>query len=71
MKTSGLILLFIVLLVGTAKGMEKMVSLRYHSEIVRLKGEVAIYRAEAENYAKVLRSIRESAATATPVEKAQ
>ena len=71
MKTLGLVILFIVLLVLTAFSTEKVVSGKYKAEIIKLKGDVAIYQSEADNYAKVLRSIRESAATATPVEKAQ
>jgi hypothetical protein len=70
MKKYGLILLVFVLLAGTVMVTEKEVSLRYKSEIIRLKSEAAIYRVESENYAKVLRSIRESAATVMPIEKA-
>ncbi len=71
MKTFGFVLLLIVLLVLTAFSTEKIVSGKYNAEIIKLKGDVAIYQSQAENYSKVLRSIRESAATATPVEKAQ
>lgn len=47
------------------------VSAKYREEIVRLKGESAIYKAEAEKYSQTLRSIRETAAQATVTEKAQ
>ncbi|MBI5872658.1 MAG: hypothetical protein HZB36_00745 [Candidatus Omnitrophica bacterium] len=70
-KTTGLSLLVLALLVLTVLATEKVVSARYDSQIVRLKGEAAIYQAEAENYAKTLRSIRETAATVAPIEKAQ
>jgi hypothetical protein len=70
-KTIGLSLLVLALLVLTVLATEKVVSARYDSQIVRLKGEVSIYQAEAENYAKTLRSIRETAATVAPIEKAQ
>jgi len=46
------------------------VSAKYREEIVRSSGESAIYKAEAEKYAQTLRSIRETAAQATVVEKA-
>ncbi|MEK7849203.1 MAG: hypothetical protein AAB213_00070 [Candidatus Omnitrophota bacterium] len=47
------------------------VSAKYREEIVRLKGESAIYKAEAEKYSQTIRSIRETAAQATVTEKAQ
>ncbi len=46
------------------------VSVSYREEIVRLKGESAIYKAESEKYAQTIRSIRETAAQATVTEKA-
>lgn len=46
------------------------VSAKYREEIVRLKGESVIYKAEAEKYAQTIRSIRDTAAQATVVEKA-
>ena len=70
-KTTGLSLLVLALLVLTVLATEKVVSARYDSQIVRLKGEVAIFQTEAENYAKTLRSIRETATIVTPIEKAQ
>ncbi len=47
------------------------VSVKYREEIIRLKGESAIYKAEAEKYAQTIRSIRETADQATVTEKAQ
>jgi len=46
------------------------VSAKYREEIVRLKGESSIYKAESEKYAQTIRSIRETAAQATVTEKA-
>jgi hypothetical protein len=46
------------------------VSVKYHEEVIRLKGESAIYKAEAEKYTQTIRAIRETAAQATVVDKA-
>ena len=69
-KTAGLVILVIVLLVLTATTTQKVVSAQYSSEIVRLKAEAEIYKRQADNYARTLRSIRETATTAAPMEKA-
>ncbi len=71
MKNLGLVILIAALMILTALVTEKMVSEYYKREIVQLKGDAAIYQSQAENYAKVLRSIRETANSATTVEKAQ
>jgi hypothetical protein len=39
--------------------------------VSKAKGDVEIYRAEAEKLSSILRNIRETAAKATVVEKAQ
>ncbi|HQP91103.1 MAG TPA: hypothetical protein PLU24_00310 [Candidatus Omnitrophota bacterium] len=71
MRILGFILLIIVFVTMAVYVTEKVVSAKYQDEITKLKGDVSIYQSQADNYAKVLRGIRESASTATPIEKAQ
>ena len=71
MKNLGCIILIVILMFLTAFVTEKIVSGYYKREVAQLKGDASIYQAQSENYAKVLRSIRETADTASPVEKAQ
>jgi hypothetical protein len=73
MKTKALglyLLVTVVFIVGVALGL-KICSVRHQSELERAKGETAIYKSQAEKYAETLRKIRETATTATVVEKAQ
>lgn len=69
MKKVGLLLLWILSIVLSVAATWIVAERSYRSEVVRLKGDAAIYRAEAENYAKALRSIREATDAATPIEK--
>ena len=45
----------------------KTVTMRYESEIYRLKKEAEIFRSQADNYAKTIKIIKEAAESATPV----
>lgn len=71
MKAFILVVLVLVLLavagvVGYVAGAQKV-----QSEIKRARTEVAIYKAESEKYAQVLRDIRQTAQAATVTEQAQ
>lgn len=46
-------------------------TMKYRSEIIRLNGEVEIYKNEAEKYSQTLRTIRETATQATILDKAK
>ncbi|MFH0877411.1 MAG: hypothetical protein V1863_04220 [Candidatus Omnitrophota bacterium] len=61
-----LILLVVAVLVGYLTGVQKG-----QSEVKRARTEAAIYRAESEKYAQVLRGIRQTAQAATVTEPAQ
>lgn len=50
---------------------DRSMQMRFQEENIRLKTEVAIYKAEADKYAKTIQSIREAAAQSTVAEKAQ
>lgn len=69
MKKVGLLLLWISSIALAVAATWILAERSYRSELVRLKGDAAIYRTEAENYAKALRSIREATDAATPIEK--
>ena len=70
MKKTALTLLALGVLVLASIVSYKLAALKYRSEITVLKGDVAIYKSQAEKYAGLLRKIRETATSATVVEKA-
>ena len=63
------LLIVVVFILGIVTGY-KTSSVKYRSEIIVLQGQVAIYQSQAEKYAQVIRTIRETAAQATVTEKA-
>jgi cytochrome b561 len=71
MKTTLTTLLFIVLLLVGCFISYSSGARKYRAEITVLQGQVDIYKTESEKLAKILRSIRETAATAVVTEKAQ
>ena len=71
MRSAVFSFLIVIALVLVAFFSYRAGTLKYRSQLVVLQGKVDIYKNEAEQYAKVLRSIRETAATATVTEKAQ
>jgi len=70
MKNLIWVLMVVVAFVSGFAVSANSVSAKYREEIVRLKGDSAIYKAESEKYSQALRSIREAAAQATVVDKA-
>ena len=71
MKKTALTLLALGILVLVATVSYKLAALRYKSDIAVLQGDVAIYKSQAEKYAGLLRQIRETATSATVMEKAR
>lgn len=59
--------LVVAAIVGTAVLTYKAVSSRSESEIFKLKNDVAVYKSQADNYSKVIKTIREAADSAVPV----
>ena len=70
-KTIGVVLLCLLEAAAVAAVTYQTATLRYSSEIARLKGEVGILKTQVENYAHVIRVIRETATQMGAVEKAQ
>ena len=65
------LILITIILIFVASFAYHTALLKDKSEITRLRGDIAIYKNQIENYERVIRTIRETAATATVVEKAQ
>lgn len=68
-KTIGVLVMALAFFAGYYIG-DKAASGRMRSETAKLKGDVEIYKAEADRYAQALRDIRQAAAQATVTEKA-
>jgi hypothetical protein len=68
-KTIGIVVTIVVFFAGIYIG-DKVASTRMRAETAKLKGDVEIYKAEADKYAQTLRDIRQTAAQATVTEKA-
>jgi hypothetical protein len=71
MKTIGLFVLAMLVLIAVAVISYKAAETRSRSEIILFKGEADIYRNQMEKYAQALRRIRETASTVTVTEKAR
>jgi hypothetical protein len=71
MKAAGLIVLVVVAFVGGFWAGNRLAAQKMQLEINKVKGDAEIYRVESERLSTVLRDIRQAAAQATVVEKAQ
>ncbi len=70
-KSAVLFLLIVIIVICVGVLSYKAGVVKNRAELLRSKGEIAIYRDQAENYARVIRNIRETAANATVTEKAK
>lgn len=71
MKSFIVFLLVVLALLVVAVFSYRAGAAKYQSQITALKGEVAIYKSQADRYAGLLKTIRETASSATATEKAQ
>ena len=71
MKATGLIVLIVVAFVGGFLAGDRLAAQKMQIKIAKIKGDADIYRAESERLSAILRDIRQTAAQATVVEKAQ
>jgi len=68
-KVIGALAAVVLFVVGYLLG-GAAASARMRSETMKLKGEVEIYKSEADRYAQILRNIRSTATEAMVTEKA-
>lgn len=71
MKNLISVLVGLVVLILVATVSYKAAASKYQSQIIRLKGEITIYKNQADKYAKIIRTIRETTQQASVTEKAQ
>lgn len=71
MKAAGLIVLVVVVFIGGFFAGGRLATQKMQARVVKVQGDVEIYRMESERLSSVLREIRQSASEATVVEKAQ
>jgi hypothetical protein len=60
-------ILVIIAAIGASILTYKATSSYYDSRMFSLKNEVAIYKSQSNNYAKVIKTIKEATESATPV----
>lgn len=71
MKILGCVAIIIVVFVGGFLAGGRFATQRMQGELAKAKGDTEIFRAETEKLSMILRDIRQAAAQATVVEKAQ
>jgi len=69
MRKTGVLLLVIAATVVSAVLSYKFAAFTYRSQIIVLRGEAALYKAQAEKYAEVIRTIQEAVSSATGTQK--
>jgi hypothetical protein len=71
MKSFVVFLLVVLALLAVAAFSYRAGAAKYQSQISALKGEVAITKSQADRYAGLLKTIRETASSAMATEKTQ
>ena len=69
MKSFVMFLLVVLALLVAAASAYRAGAAKYQSQIIALKGEVAIYKSQADRYAGLLKTIQETASSAAVIEK--